>query len=147
MRAGPSPTNAVSVDFTVTFSEDVTGVDSADFGVSYSGVSGVSVTNVAGSGSVYTVTVHTGTGDGTIKLMVSDDDSIIDAGGNPLSGSYGDGETYTIDKTEPSVASLSPADRATDVQLDANLVITFTEDVQGCVESGRRCLLGWLRPA
>lgn len=30
-RAGTSPSNAASVNFTVTFSETVTGVDTADF--------------------------------------------------------------------------------------------------------------------
>ena len=41
---------------------------------------------VAGAGSTRTVTVSTGGGEGTIRLNVIDDDSIIDIDGNPLGG-------------------------------------------------------------
>ena len=45
-----------------------------------------SITAVSGSGATYTVTANTGVGSGTIRLDVVDDDSIIDAGSNPLGG-------------------------------------------------------------
>src|SRR5262249_41915704 len=67
-----------------------------------SGLGGASVAAVSGSGSSYTVTVNTGTGDGTLRLDVSDDDSIQDAVGNSLGGTgtgNGDftaGEVYTV---------------------------------------------------
>ena len=70
--AKPSPTNAASRDYTVTFSKPVTGVSAAEFSLKTTGVSGASITGVtpvAGSnGAVYTVTVATGTGNGTIEL-------------------------------------------------------------------------------
>ena len=51
-RAAASPTNATSVQWTVTFSESVTGVDTADFAlVQAGGVSGASITSVTGSGA------------------------------------------------------------------------------------------------
>ena len=74
--ADPNPTAAATVDFTVTFSEAVTGVDETDFSVTATGISGASVTAVSGSGADYTVTVDTGTGDGTLRLDLQDDDSI-----------------------------------------------------------------------
>jgi hypothetical protein len=99
-RLNPSPTNLVSVHFTVTFSEDVTGVDTSDFTLATTGsITSVSVTGVSGSGTTYTVTVNTGSGNGTIRLDVLDDDTIVDAAGNPLNGGYTGGENYTIDKT------------------------------------------------
>src|SRR5204862_228905 len=58
VRAGVSPTNASSVVFTVTFSENVTGVDSGDFTLTVTGVTGTSITSVSGSGATYTVTVN-----------------------------------------------------------------------------------------
>src|SRR5204863_2635445 len=61
-RAGGSPTNASSVSFTVTFSENVTGVDTTDFALTTTGVSGASVSSVSGSGASYTVTASTGSG-------------------------------------------------------------------------------------
>ena len=84
-RADADPASASSVDFTVTFSESVTGVDASDFSLT-STVTGASITSVSGSGTTYTVTVNTGTGDGTIRLDVVDDDSIVDGAGNPLGG-------------------------------------------------------------
>ena len=109
-RANDNPTNLSSVDWTVTFSESVTGVDSSDFALVQSGgVTGASITSVTGSGATYTVTANTGTGNGTLGLNLSDNDSIVDAGGNSLRASGGGadgsftGQVYTIDKTGPSV--------------------------------------------
>jgi hypothetical protein len=100
-RFNPSPTSAASVDFLVAFSEFVTGVGTSDFTLTASGVSGASVTGVSGSGSVYTVTVNTGFGSGTLRLDVTDNNSILDAAGNPLGGTgVGDGDfsgqTYAV---------------------------------------------------
>jgi Tol biopolymer transport system component len=104
-RVDPNPTSAASVRFTVTFSEPVTGVDASDFALTTTGsLSGMSVTSVSGSGNTYSVTVSTGTGTGTLRLDVIDNDTIIDAAGNPLGGSgfgngnFTDGEIYTIQK-------------------------------------------------
>ena len=102
-RVNPNPTNAASVDFTVSFTEPVTGVDTSDFSLT-STVTGASITSVSGSGNSYTVTVNTGSGDGTIRLDVVDDDSIVDGAGNPLggigmgNGNYTVGETYSVQK-------------------------------------------------
>jgi len=55
--------------------------------------------------SVYTVAVNTGSGSGTIRLDVLDDDTIKDTDNNRLgglgvgSGNFTAGETYTIDKS------------------------------------------------
>jgi hypothetical protein len=59
-RVNSSPTSASSVQWTVTFSEPVTGVSAADFALSHTALSGASITNVTGSGTTYTVTASTG---------------------------------------------------------------------------------------
>ena len=98
-RLNPSPTNLASVDFTVTFSEAVSGVGTSDFALTASGVSGTTVSGFSGSGSVYTVTVNTGTGNGTIRLDVPTSATVTDLAGNPLAGlPYTGGETYTVEK-------------------------------------------------
>ena len=56
IRKNTSPTPAVSVDFTVTFSESVTGLDMTgpdfdDFALTSTGVTGAAVSGVSGSGS------------------------------------------------------------------------------------------------
>ena len=117
--ADGDPTNASSVDFTVTFDESVTGVDTTDFVLDVSGLTGASIDSVGGGGTTWTVSVGTGAGDSMLSIDLSDDDSIEDGSGNKLggagvgNGSFTAGETYRIDKTAPSVPDgLSPADSA-----------------------------------
>jgi hypothetical protein len=111
LRADPSPTSADIVHFTVGFSEPVVGVDSADFALSVSGVSEAVITNVTGVDSLYLVTVKTGKGNGSIRLDVIDNDSIVNALGLPLggagigNGNFVAGETYTVDKANPAVVT------------------------------------------
>ena len=101
-RASANPTSAATVNFTVTFSEAVTGVDAADFSLAQTGLTGVTIANVAGSGAVYTVTASTGAGAGSLRLDLIDNDSILDLAGNPLggtgagNGNFTSGDTYTI---------------------------------------------------
>ncbi|HEX5837999.1 MAG TPA: right-handed parallel beta-helix repeat-containing protein, partial [Anaerolineales bacterium] len=84
VRADANPTSVASVDFTVTFSANVTGVDSGDFELSTSGISGASITGVSGSGNIYTVSVNTGTTNGTIRLDIPAQTDIADPIGNSL---------------------------------------------------------------
>ena len=104
-RAGTTPTNAASVSWTVLFSESVTGVDAADFTLVTTGaVTGATITTVSGSGSQYTVTANTGTGNGTLGLNLVDNDTILDTSANRLGGTGSGngnftGQSYTIDKT------------------------------------------------
>jgi hypothetical protein len=87
------------VGFTVTFSEAVQNVDAADFSVTASGASSGTVSGVAGSGSVYTLTVSVGAGNGTLRLDLPAGGGINDLAGNPLAGTpYTDGESYTVKK-------------------------------------------------
>ena len=108
IRKDPSPTTAASVQYTVTFSEHITGIDSADFTLTTSGVSSAVVSGVSGSGSVYTVTVNTGVGNGTIRLNVVDNNSIVDTASNSLGGAavgdgdFTSGEAYTVTKSVES---------------------------------------------
>ena len=98
IRTGASPTNAASVDFTVTFSELVSDVAANDFALHPTGnVSGATIQSVSGSGSVYTVTVNTGSGNGTLRLEVPASATITDLTDNPMTGlPFTSGESYTI---------------------------------------------------
>ena len=104
-RAGSNPTNSANVRFTVQFPDPVTGVDVTDFALFTSGVSDAAITGVSGSGSTYLVTVDTGSGNGTIRLDLIDNDSIRNGANNPLGGSgagngnFTHGKPYTVIKT------------------------------------------------
>ena len=86
-RSSPAAetTNADSVTFLATFSEDVTGVDPTDFQLALTGTVGTTLVQVTPSGgTVYSVTVSGITGAGTVGLRLIDDSSIRDLSGNPL---------------------------------------------------------------
>jgi LPXTG-site transpeptidase (sortase) family protein len=138
VRADPSPTNATSVDFTVTFDESVTSVDTGDFSLTTTGVAGASITSVtAGPSATYTVTVDTGSGSGIIRLDLSAGATIQDLGSNAFVGPYTGGETYTIDKTNFAVTSILRQDPLTS-PTNVNTVtfrVTFAEDMQN-VDTG-----------
>jgi CSLREA domain-containing protein len=102
IRVSTNPTSAASVDFTMTFSEDVTGVDASDFALTTTGVSGAAISEVSGSDATYTVSVNTGVGSGTIRLDVLDDDTIVNSASIPLggigleNGNFTAGEEYEV---------------------------------------------------
>lgn len=126
VRAGASPTNSASVQFTVTFSESVSGVASGNFGLSVTGVTGAGVTGVSGTGTTRTVDVNTGSGDGTIRLdLSSTTPAIADAVGNNLSATFNTGEVYTIDKTAPTLAIGTPTP-ASSVSGPVDFTVTYT---------------------
>ncbi|MBX3037140.1 MAG: trypsin-like serine protease [Anaerolineales bacterium] len=137
LRAGSNPTNASSITFNVTFSKSVSNVDVSDFSLTTSGVAGASISQVNGSGSSYTVTVNTGSGDGTIRLDVVDDDSILDSFSAPLggvdagNGNFTSGEVYTIDKTPPTVLSITRVSTNPSNMLNVSYTVTFSESVIG----------------
>ena len=95
-------TPAQTLIFAVTFSEDVTGVDQADFVLSSGGTGTGSVTGLAGSGSQYLVNVSA-TRDGTYNLDVAQGSGIADAADNPLSSPTPTGadHTYTVSRAAP----------------------------------------------
>lgn len=136
VRANADPTNATSVDFTVTFSEDVTGVDASDFALDTTDVTGASISAVSGSYESYTVSVNTGSGNGSIRLDVVDDNSIQDPALQPLvgtgqeNGNFTGGEYYTVDKTAPTITLTSTA---TDPTKDSPIVVNvnFSKSVTG----------------
>jgi hypothetical protein len=99
----PNPTVSTNVNFTVTFSEPVTGVSTDDFVLVPTGLVGPSVLGVTTvSQSVYEIPISTGTGTGKIRMDLVDDNSILDVVSLPLGGAaLGDGDftgagIYTI---------------------------------------------------
>jgi predicted outer membrane repeat protein len=101
-RANANPTNANTVNFTVTFSRPVVGVNINDFTLTTTGIITASVAGVSGSNNLYTVMVNVGPGKGTVRVNVVDDDSIRDENNIPLggmginNGNFTSGERYNI---------------------------------------------------
>jgi hypothetical protein len=128
--AAANPTKASSVSWTVRFSESVTGVAKANFSLAATGPSGASITGLSGSGNTRTVTASTGSGDGGLRLNLSDTSGIIDAAANQLSATF-TGQAYTIDKTAPTVVSITRADPSPTNAASVSWTVTFSEAVTG----------------
>ena len=96
VAAGSSPNNGGNEQFTVSFSESVTGVDGSNFTAVTSGTTDTGVVVTPVSGSVYTVTVEGVSGNGTLGLdLKASGTGIADLAGNAISGGF-TGGTYTI---------------------------------------------------
>lgn len=108
-RTYPSPSDAPKVEFEVTFSEQVTGVDASDFSLTTTGLTGASILRPYSYDAFhYIVEVDAGSGvDGTVRLDLDDNDSILSLGDVPHggvgvdNGSYSNGEVYVVDRSAP----------------------------------------------
>ncbi|WP_052293836.1 Ig-like domain-containing protein [Azospirillum sp. B510] len=122
VRTGTQTTNATSVDFTVTFSESVSGVDATDFALATTSTATgtIGTPSTSDGGTTWTVSVTGVGGDGTLGLNLVDDDSIISSGSMTELGGFGTGngnytgQTYTIDNTAPAAPSAADMTAGTD---------------------------------
>jgi CSLREA domain-containing protein len=107
MDVNPNGINT-TVRFNVTFSEDVTEVNSNDFTLTTTGaISGATITGVTGSGTNWTVSINTGTAPGgTIRLDFVPHGTVIDADKNPITNPFA-GVFYDI---QPEFDVTAPGD-------------------------------------
>ena len=145
-RSNPSSatTESRTLVYRITFSEDVTGVGTADFALSSDSTGETNgnnpVTSISGSGDKYHATVSATT-DGTYNLdLVSSGHGIADAASNRLANTTPTGadETYTVstvvtDTTAPTISSIERSNPSSATTESRTLVyrITFSEDVTG----------------
>ncbi|MHB8743019.1 MAG: DUF6701 domain-containing protein [Sulfuricaulis sp.] len=127
--AGASPTNAASVSWTVTFSQNVTGVSASDFTLVNSGLGGApAITSVTGSGSTWTVTASTGTGSGTLGLNATSTTGTSPA----VTGLPFTGQVYSINHIPPTVSSINLANTNPAYGVaSVSWTVTFSESVTG----------------
>jgi sugar lactone lactonase YvrE len=132
--AGTSPTNAASVNYTVTFAASITGLSASNFTVTTTGnTTGTSIGTITGSGTTYTVPVNTGTGDGTLTLNLANATGLSTTISTTLPFA---GDTYTIDKTPPAVTNVAFTSNESNPNTAiigdlVTLLFTPTETLQG----------------
>ena len=107
-----SPTNATSLTFRVTFSENVVNVDAADFTKIVSGVSTGATVVTAVTGAIYDVAFPVA-GNGTVRVDVLSTASITNAGGDAYASNFTTGQVYVIDQTPPVFSSTAPTSNST----------------------------------
>jgi len=134
-RLDDSPTSETTVRFKVSFSDGVVGVDSSDFVIVESGVTGSSLSGVAqgdADGKDWIVTVAFGRGRGTVGINLVDNNTIVAVlyeveyplgGAGSGNGNFTGGETYQfLGAASPDIDS-SGAVNARDIQLVINEVL------------------------
>ena len=136
-REDSNPTNLDTITYNVVFTKPVSGVDKSDFVLEKSGARGAIITSVEGSGANYSVSINTGINSGTIKMILFDDDTIRDLEGGYLgtagfgNGDFFAGETYNIDKINPSVVSINRGDPSPISAPSVDYLVKFSEPVSG----------------
>ncbi len=106
-RSDTNPNSGLEgVSYTVTFSEDVSGVDLADFALSFSGSAHGSLAGISRlDGHTYVVSLQQVGGSGDLRLdLVAAGSGIVDAAGN-AQVEDAPGQTYTIGGAGPVVMS------------------------------------------
>ncbi|AWA29885.1 hypothetical protein HYN48_07230 [Flavobacterium magnum] len=118
-----SPTNSSSFTLTINFSESVTGFATTDISMT-----NASLSNLAGSGSSYTVTV-TPTADGTITANIPAN-GVFDAALN--GNTAASPASVTVDRAQPTVSISSPQGNPTNAS-PITVSFTFNESVSNFV--------------
>jgi hypothetical protein len=127
-----SPTNADSLIWRVTFSEDVFDVAAADFDVAGTTAT---VTNVTGVGDIYFVTVSGGdlaTLEGTVTLSFAGGATITDEVGNDFTPSTPGTNTFDVTNTGP-IPTITPSVTVTN-GVNFTVTLNFGANVQTLTE-------------
>ncbi len=111
-RAGSTPNNSATVNWTLTFGSAVTGVTAANFSLSGAAATGASVgtPTTGNSGLTWTVPVTTGSTDGTLTLSLANATGFSSGLSTSLPFA---GQSYTMDKTLPGIVIGSPSSSVT----------------------------------
>ena len=130
-----NPTNDNTLQWSITFSEAVTGVSTANFSTSQTGVLPPSIDSVtsAPGGIKWIISVGSVAGDGTLGLDLTNPAGITGASG-ALTQTY-TGPFYDVDNTKPQVLSINRLDPSPTNASTVNYQITFSEPVYGLTKA------------
>lgn len=119
-------TNAITVAFSLKTAQNISGLTPANFIVVNTGITDAVVTGIAGASNSFTVTVNTGSGNGTLGLSFTNDAGIsIPVNNKPfISAGY-----YTIDKTAPQINAVIVPNKTMKVGDTVPVVIIVNPDI------------------
>ncbi|MCF6263128.1 MAG: hypothetical protein L3J24_06025 [Xanthomonadales bacterium] len=120
------PTNVSSVDFNISFSEPVNGLDATDFNISFPGSTGTA--SLTGSGAAYSLSIPNIAGDGTLAVTLVPAHGITDLFGNPLAATTASA-TVVIDQTRPMVDSFTAITGSPSNATEIKFSVIFSEDI------------------
>ncbi len=121
---GGTTTNAATIQYAAIFNAPVTGLSASNFSLNtFGGVSGASVIDVSGSGNNWTITVNTGSGEGTIQLVMNNATGLSSGLSNlPFAG-----DTFSIDKTAPTVSISPPSVSYANNSTSVTYTVTYSD--------------------
>jgi hypothetical protein len=125
-----SPTNSSSIEYTLTFSEAVSGIAGADF-ANAGTATGCTFTPSAATGTTITLTVTTCSTTGTLTPRLTAN-LVSDLVGNagPAANSSAT-TTLTLDRAAPTVSTFSSAVSSPTTSTSIAYTLTFSESVSG----------------
>jgi hypothetical protein len=127
--AQPDPTGVSPINFTVLFSEPVTGFTVADLNLG--GTAGATTMVVSGGGTTYNVAVNGMTASGTVFVTITDAAG-VDAAGNLSAASTSTDNTVRYDTGAPSVTINQAASQADPTNISPiNFTVIFSKPVTG----------------
>ncbi|MEG4916550.1 DUF4347 domain-containing protein, partial [Microcoleus sp. B7-D4] len=124
------PTATSPINYTVTFSEPVTGFDAADIDLTASTAAGTLIPTIRGSGTVYSVEVNGMTGGGNVIASIKAN-GVTDTAGNNNTASTSTDNTVAYNNTFPTVTSINRLATSPTAAATATYEIKFSEDVTG----------------
>lgn len=129
-RANTTPTNAATVNWTLTFASAVTGATASNFSLTGAAATGSSIgtPTTGNAGLTWNIPVTTGSTDGTLTLNLANATGLSSAISTALPFA---GQSYTIDKTPPTVLSvtrLTPSGQTTSAT-SVIFRVTYSEPV------------------
>ena len=136
-RKDPNPTAASILEFTVLFSEDMTGVTDTNFALTgtLAGTGTIASAVAVGTGQSWTVQVTGVSGDGTLGLDLANNTGIIDALSNALTTVTFTGELYDVDNSGATVTSITRKDPNPTAASILEFTVLFSEDVTGVTDT------------
>ncbi|WP_371366733.1 DUF4347 domain-containing protein [Pseudomonas sp. QL9] len=130
VRANPSPSNAGTVDFDVSFSERVDGLAATSFTLQATGTANGQILSVTRlHDQTWRVTVGNVGGDGNLTLSLRADNQVQDRAGNSLQQGL-QGPAYALDHSSPQVNGVQvPADGRYSVGQSLQFTVDYNEAV------------------
>ena len=126
-RASTNPSNASTVNYTLTFAAANTGVTASNFSLSGAASTGAVVGTPTTSNNItWTVPVTTGSTDGTLTLSVANATGWSPGVSNTLPFTTA-GQDYTMDKTKPTVSISAPSSSIVGTGGTVTYLVTYTD--------------------
>lgn len=125
-----NPTNADTIQYSIKFGGNITGLNSTNFQLRSNGLTDAKIVKITGTGSEYTTTIFTGKGDGYFQLGIINDNNLI-PGIQQLP--YFDIDSQWIDKVGPIITKINLPNSIMKGGDTIPLIINIKKEKNNCI--------------